>query len=316
MMKNIGITKVMEWNIEKFTSPVGLRLRQMINPIFRRALRLGTKRSIIIEQYPKLERNKAYIFSSSHSFDDDLISAICAIDRSVYFLTGASEQIRYNPKMYAGWLNGLVYVNRLDPHSRKESVEKMVKVLEMGSSILIFPEGGWNNTENLLIQPLFAGPYTLQQRTGCPVVPIASFHEHNAGAIYIRVGEPMTFEGLSKKDALRTLRDSMATMMFEMMEAHSTPLKRSELGHTDPHLNYMKERHREYRRVPWTGDVWEEELTFYHDKSHPIPREVWKFADFVNVNHNNAYVFAPILSRRQEDRKYDFKQYMHDNWDK
>jgi len=316
MIRNIGITKVMEWDVEHFTSPAGMSIRKFINPIFRRALKLGTKRKIIVEKYPKLEKGVPYIFCSSHSFDDDLIAALCTIDRAAYFLAGTSEQIRYNPKMYAGWLNGMIYVNRLDTQSRKDSVEKMVKVLEMGCSILMFPEGGWNNTENLLIQPLFSGPFTLHQRTGCAVVPMTSFHESDGKEIYVRADEPMNFDGLSKKDALCALRDSMASMMYEMMEAHSEPLFRKRLCGKDIRMDYMKERCREYQRVIWTSDVWDEELTFYHDRQHPIPKKVWEFVDRVGVNWRNAHIMAPVLLCREEDKKYDFTSYMHENWDK
>lgn len=316
MIRNIGMSKVLEWDVEHFTSPVGIKIRQMISPVFRRALKLGTKRKIIVEQYPKLDKRNAYIFSSSHSFDDDILSALSTIDRNAYFLIGSSEQILHNLQGYAGWINGMIYVDRTDAESRKDSVEKMVRVLEMGSSVLIFPEGGWNNTENLLIQPLFAGPFTLWQRTGCPVVPMASFHEHDADTIYVRAGSPMTFDGMSKEEALCVLRDCMATIMFEMMEAHGTPLVRESLNHTDHHLLYMKERCQEYQRVLWTRDVWDDEIVFYHDKRHPVPRKVREFIDFVNINHDNAHILAPTLIRRQEDAKYDFKQYMHRNWDK
>lgn len=131
--------------------------------------------------------------------------------------------------MYARWVNGMIYVDRLDPQSRKESVAKMKKVLEKGSSVLIFPEGGWNNTENLLIQPLFAGPYTLNRETGCLVVPIASFHENGGDKIDIRAGDPISFDGMSKEEGLAMLRDTMATMWYEMMAAYATPLERDSL---------------------------------------------------------------------------------------
>ena len=205
-MKNIGITKVMEWGIDDFVSDIGIKIRRLINPIFRRALKLGTKRKIIVEQYPKLKKDMPYIFAATHSFDDDIISTLSAIDRSAFLLTGCTDQIAFNPQMYAGWLNGMIYVDRLDPISRKESVVKMKKILEKGSSVLIFPEGGWNNTENLLIQPLFAGPYTLNRETGRLVVSIASFHEKGGDKIYIRAGNPMSFDGMSKDEGLTTLR--------------------------------------------------------------------------------------------------------------
>lgn len=65
----------------------------------------------------------------------------------------------------------------------------------------------------------------------------------------------------------------MATMMSEMIEAHSTPLDLNRLNYVDYRLRYMEERCREYQRVPWTKDVWDEELSFYHDKKHPIPKK-------------------------------------------
>lgn len=315
-MKNIGITKVMEWGIDDFVSDIGIKIRRLINPIFRRALKLGTKRKIIVEQYPKLKKDMPYIFAATHSFDDDIISTLSAIDRSAFLLTGCTDQIAFNPQMYAGWPNGMIYVDRLDPISRKESVVKMKKILEKGSSVLIFPEGGWNNTENLLIQPLFAGPYTLNRETGRLVVPIASFHEKGGDKIYIRAGNPMSFDGMSKDEGLTTLRDTMATMWYKMMEDYSTPLKRDSLRGFDHHLAFMEERRQEYLHVYWSRDVWEEELAFYHDKNHPRPKKVREFVDSVAITSQNAAILAPILARREEDRKYDFVQYMHENWNK
>ena len=140
-MKNIRITGVIEWGINNFKAPFVLRLRQLINPVFRRLLRFGTKRKFIVEQYPQLEKGQPYIFCATHSFDDDIISILSTIDRNAYILIGTTDQIEHNPKMYAGWLNGMIYVDRLDPQSRKDSVSKMVKVLKGGTSVLVFPEG-------------------------------------------------------------------------------------------------------------------------------------------------------------------------------
>lgn len=33
-------------------------------------------------------------------------------------------------------------------------------------------------------------------------------------------------------------------------------------------------------------------------------------------NGNSASIMAPILVKRMEDKTYDFKRYMHENWDK
>lgn len=108
----------------------------------------------------------------------------------------------------------------------------------------------------------------------------------------------------------------MASMVYEMVEAHCTPLKRDDLRGTDFHMAFMEERRLEYLRVRWSRDVWDEELTFYQDKEYPRPEMVWAFIDRVVVHRQNAIILAPILLRREVDKQYDFKEYMHHNWDR
>ena len=61
--------------------------------------------------------------------------------------------------MYAAWLNGFIYVDRNNTQSRKDAINKMLRVLKNGNSVLIFPEGVLNNSENLLCMPLYPGVY-------------------------------------------------------------------------------------------------------------------------------------------------------------
>jgi len=230
-------------------------------------------------------------------------------------LFGTTNQLECNRQVYAAWLNGLIYINRLSTQSRKTATAKMERILRSGSSILMFPEGGWNNTENLLVQQLFAGPWLLSQRTGAFVVPVAAFHEHGADTIYLRYGNPLLLGKLEKAEAVALLRDSMATMMYELIEAHATPIQRSQFR-GDQHLRHMEERRGEYLRVPCTRDVWEEELTVYHPRDIVSSDEVWAFVDDVTLTMANAAILAPILVERQRTKMYDFKEYMHQNWNK
>ena len=106
----------------------------------------------------ELEKGAPYIFVSTHSFVDDIITNYAVVDRSAYTLIGTPDQVEHNPLLYAAWLCGMVFVNKVDPQNRKDAVEKMVRVLENNTSVIIYAEGAWNNTENLLVQPLFASP--------------------------------------------------------------------------------------------------------------------------------------------------------------
>lgn len=66
-------------------------------------------------------------------------------------LIGTPDQVEHNPAMCTAWLNGMVFVDKLNAQIRKDSIEKMVRILESGSSVILYPEGAWNNTENLLV---------------------------------------------------------------------------------------------------------------------------------------------------------------------
>ena len=251
----------------------------------------------MVESYPNLEKDEAYIFASTHFHTEDIISNLAILDRNAYALMGTTDQIEHNPLMYGAWLNGFIYVNRLDKQSRKEAVPKMERVLNAGNSILMWPEGGLNNTENLLCQKLFGGPYYLAKRTGKKVVPISNYLEPTTNTIYIRGGAPLDLTQYDKDEALDILRDAMASMMFEQIKAYSIPIKRAELT-GDHHLAHMEDRRREYLKEKWTRDVWDEELTTYKDEERKKYEEV-----------------ISKVKVRKDDR-YDFKKYMKENWNK
>lgn len=314
-MKNKGLKNVKISNVDNFTTDTGMKLRRVIGKPLRKVLKMAAGKKVVIDRYPKLEKDEQYIFASTHYFNEDIIAGMAAIDRSAYALIGTTDQVDNNPLMYAAWLYGLIYVDRNDPESRKQSVLKMEKVLNNGSSVIMFPEGGWNNTENLLCQRLFAGPYVLSQLTGKKVVALSTFSDPESDTIHIMASDPIDMTNMSKEEALELLRDTMATMMYEEIEKYSTPYERSKY-YEDIHMQHMESRRKEYLKEKWTRDVWDEELTVYKPKDITTAEEVRASLDNVHIDEKNAYIFAPILARREEDKKYDFKRYMKKNWNK
>lgn len=302
---------------DNFTSDFGIRIRRFFNIPWRMILKIATKHKIVVEKYPVLNKRQSYIFCGTHSFTEDIISALATFDRSVYVLFGATHQLIYNPMIMALAINGFAYVNRLDDASRKDSVKKLVRILKSGSSIYMFPEGGWNNTENLLVNPLFAGPYKLWQETNCKVVPVITFTEPGDKNVYIRVMDPIDFSGKTKDETLTMLRDVMATEMWDMMEQHASKIERKSIDIHQARMKFMEERRIEYvTDNVWCEDVWDEELTVYKDKRFPLPSDVRLTYRNIKLTPENAKWLVPILKRIEEDEQYDFKRYMHENWDK
>lgn len=62
-------------------------------------------------------------------------------------------------------------VDRKSLHSRERSVREMKKVLQKGKNILIFPEGGINQTKNTL-KPFYDGAFKLAKETDTTILPV------------------------------------------------------------------------------------------------------------------------------------------------
>lgn len=316
IMNTIGMSRFKTATIENFTSDTGIKLRRGVNFLFRAVLRHSTKEKVVVDRYPRLEKKEPYIFVSVHGFVNDSVAALSTIDRNAYLLFGTTDTLEHNPIIYAAWANGFIYVNRKEETSRHTAIDKMERVLSSGSSVLIFAEGGFNNTENLLCMKLFSSPYLLAKRTGRKVVPVAPFYEFGSKYIYVNVGGPIDLASYdSKEEALSFLRNALGSLVFENIEKHSTPLRREELSQT-PRLDFMRQRCQEYQKTSWTKDVWEEELTQYLDKKDREKNAVEESMDDIIITKENAAIMGPILVKRAEDHKYDFKQYMHENWNK
>lgn len=86
-MFHTGLDRYKTATVENFTTDLGIRLRRnLLNKSWRKILNLCTKRKIIIEHYPRLNKAEVYIFCCNHSFDEDAISSFASTDRNVYIV--------------------------------------------------------------------------------------------------------------------------------------------------------------------------------------------------------------------------------------
>lgn len=319
-MKKRFIEKIEKANTNNFTSEFGLKFRKishrLVSFIFRIVMKYIYKKNVIVDSRVKLEKNKAYIFAANHSFFFDGPAVVASNDRNCYALFGATEQLHLDFRIFFIWLSGIIYVNRFDKISRKESVLKMNRVLKSGNSILIFPEGRWNDTESKLCQKLFAGPYNLSVKNKVEVVPISLFNETNGKNIYVTYGRPLKlYEYNDKDEAIQLLRDNLATLYFEQIMAHSTPLARN-MEEGDIHFTYMNERMNEYKITKWSKNYcWNDELFEYKGKDVDL-EDLWKDIDKVNITPDNSNIFGEILVELEKRKKYNFTEYMNKNYEK
>jgi len=317
-MFNTGLKKFEDATVDNFTTEYGRILRGKLNKPWKKVLSLATSKKVIIEESYPLDKNKTYVFACNHSFDEDVISILQSLDRNAYVLNGSTDQTEHNPVFLAVWLNGMVYVNRLNNESRNNSVLKMKKLLKSGTSVMMFVEGGYNNSENQFINPPFPGVYTLAKEENVEVVPVISFNDYDwetqsfDGNIYIRMGKPIPLAEYEKYEGLNHLRDVMSTMMYDIINEHVDQVERKTLGE-NPREYYMQIRQKVYECQKWYNDVWHEELTVYDGHNVTPPKKALSYADNVNVNKDNAWVMAPVLERNEANKQYDLVKYLQKN---
>ena len=311
--------KLANKTIDNFTSNLGLWLRRtfhsVISFLFKTVLRFHYKKKLIIEHKPKLKRGKSYIYAINHSFYLDGSAVIATADKNCYSLFGATEQLYFDLCTFFIWFSGLIYVDRTNKQSRKDSLPKMSRVLKAGNSVLIFPEGRWNDSENLLCQKLFAGVYNLSVENNVEVIPVSVFKETESEYIYINFANPIKLYEYEKDKALTLLRDNLATMYYEQIEKHSSPYKREKIK-GDIHYNYMDDRMYEYSKAKWHSDYcWDEELFTYKGNDVDLD-DVWKDIDKVTITKENIHIFKDILKELHIKKKYNFTDYMNENYKK
>lgn len=138
-------------------------------------------------EYIDLKQPYIYIFNHRSFFDAPIIPV--AIPQQVRAL-GKKELSRIP---FFGWVVGrlAVWVDRDNPESRKESIPKLIEILQKGISIVVAPEGTRNDSDYILL-PFQKGAFRLSIETGIPILPIAIIGAdkiHKRGSLLLSPGK-------------------------------------------------------------------------------------------------------------------------------
>lgn len=303
-MKNLFINELNKKDVEHFTTNIGLKIRKDIDKPFKKLCNLFTnaniikpnnlneisdeeyfkqlnttkiplsnyniksgKNNIVLERYPKLEKNEPYIFVCNHTCPEDIETVLNILDRNAYLILGSIETLKYNPEMYFSWINGMIPFDILDKNERKKLMPKMERVLKT-NSILIFPEGSHNYSPNKLINNLYDGMINLSLKTGRKIVVVTLMKDQENNVSYIDVSNPVELNtiGIDKKNDEKKyiksltshIRDKMATAVYHMILRHFDTIKRNDHIDIEEYLRQEKIKDA-FEKLKWEHDVFEAE---------------------------------------------------------
>jgi len=115
------------------------------------------------------QEGQTYIFIANHISYLDIPTIILSVDTPVKIL-GKAELTKVP---VFGWIYkiAVIPVDRTDAKSKGHSMEVLKKKLEKGVSVIVFPEGGFNET-NEPLKMFYSGAFKLSKELKIPIAPI------------------------------------------------------------------------------------------------------------------------------------------------
>ncbi|MCM1307366.1 MAG: 1-acyl-sn-glycerol-3-phosphate acyltransferase [Butyrivibrio sp.] len=115
-------------------------------------------------------------------------------------------------------LNGIVYVDERDRQDKANTKNLMIKLLQSGRNVMIFPEGTWNFSENEIITDIAYGAAEAAICADAVILPIAL--EQYGRRFVVCKGNVIEPSKLSADKCTLTtiLRDTLATLKWKIWE--------------------------------------------------------------------------------------------------
>lgn len=222
--------------------------KDVVRPILNVVASTRIPYKVKVERTGGFQGKQPVIYAVNHfCFADGPIMGRVAKKRS-YILAG-KQRLGLSDLLYFH-LNGVIFVDRKDKEDMLASKKAIGAYLKKGRSVIMFPEGTWNLSENLLMLPMKWGIVDVASEAGVPIVPVVLDYDRESKKCLACFGEAISFDkGSDKAMGIRLLRDEMATMRYEYMERRGI-CKRSEMDMAQEFKD-LKYSIREYPTIDW-----------------------------------------------------------------
>ena len=262
-------------------------LRDIIHPLVLLLTKSRVKFQVTWEQPPAQLMDKPVIFAVNHtnSFDSPIAAKAIShvFGRRCYLLVG-KQRLWFSDKLWF-FLNGTIWVDRANPAEMSTVKDTIINYLRQGQSIMWFPEGTWNLTDNLLMLPMKWGIIDVAVRAEAQIVPTVLDYDRETMICSVRFGIPMAPDStINLTDAICDLRNAMASLRWTAWE-QKVPLQKGEIDRAKlkQAVHIALE---EYSPIDWD---YEKRIIFW---PNPSPEEVFIPIDSLEPRWENAFLFA------------------------
>lgn len=313
-------------NPEQALSEKGVQIRKKLNylirkigPAFLSSPQVIENRNVLLDPTSTepdkgiIVPEKPVIWIANHAFKDDTLASILAANRNAYIMFGSMPQFYSTFDGVTAWLNGVVMTNRKVKASKKGSMPKAIKAMELGADLFVFPEGVWNKSPNDLLIDFWPGVYRIAKETGAAVIPMVHYSTDTSkktkdSTIHTVVDDPINISDLSEEDALGLLREKMGTWYYLMMERYGQSTRAEVLNGFSTSQEAWEDH---LKRRAATADKYDLEIELcadYRPKSKVRPEDVFAPIAELTPTPENAHHIAYAKKMVKECKENDFQR--------
>lgn len=262
-----------------------IKIRETLYPLFAMFLKLERifqKQTITILGKPKKHRGQV-IYACTHIGENDLQSIYEVIGRGCWWFVGDPGVLYKDISGLLLHLNGCIMLETDDKEDRHIAYLRAVELLKGGGSLMIYPEGARNGTENLPVMELFQGTAKMAMEANVKIIPIAI--EQYDNRFIVNIGDEILPQKYSHNVELtQNLRDTLATLKWGIWESEGI-FSRKELA-----PNYRQQFIKEFEARIYPYDTLETvERARYHSKA-PTLQEVFAYKNKLIPSKANAFL--------------------------
>lgn len=264
-----------------------IQFREAMYPLFAKFLavdRLFRKQRITVLGGHKKDDGQV-IYACTHIGENDLENIFESLHRGCWWFVGDPCVLYKDISGLLLYLNGMILLELSDKGDRRIAYLRALELLKGGGSLMIFPEGARNGSENLPVMPLFQGTAKMAIETNVKVIPVAI--EQYGKRFVIKFGEAL-LQGkyFAPTELTQALRDALASLKWDIWENEGIH-SRSSLP-----WNYREHFHQEFEKriLPWDTPETVERSRF-HTKAEMEQRDAFAHLEHLIPCRENSFLF-------------------------
>lgn len=262
-----------------------IKIRDTIYPILLKCAKSKVKYKIVRDnELKKIDDHPIIIVANHTRFQDTPI--ICQILADTlhergYIFAGKQKLGFLDNLFFYGY--GSIFMDRKDKKDMAMAQMAMEEYLDIGRTMIIFPEATWNMSAELLMHAMKWGVIKSANRKDAQIIPTVLDYDNEKMECHITYGEPRLIrDGYDPKEEIDSLRFIMAGIRFSYIEKHFAMRELLDVEEEKRKINSVVEEYPNY-------DVDYEQSCIY--EPYPTPEKVYAPIKKLVPSRQNAFLF-------------------------